>query len=65
MENLQSRLASHRLALVIRDFHQPVMIWQAAILIGALCFAWWRAFRAGRIDACRRAVGRAWRARKA
>ena len=40
MENLQSRLLSHRLESVIRDFHQPVMIWQAAILVGALCFAW-------------------------
>lgn len=60
MENLQSRLLSHRLASVIRDFHQPVMIWQAAILIGALCFAWVAArFVHGRIDARRRAAGRA------
>ncbi|WP_407970798.1 mechanosensitive ion channel family protein [Burkholderia pyrrocinia] len=60
MENLQSRLLSHRLASVIRDFHQPVMIWQAAILVGALCFAWVAArFVHGRIDARRRAAGRA------
>ncbi|WP_374692718.1 mechanosensitive ion channel family protein [Burkholderia sp. SCN-KJ] len=60
MENLQSRLLSHRLASVIRDFHQPVMIWQAAILVGALCFAWVAArFVHGRIDAHRRAAGRA------
>ncbi|ACA91694.1 MULTISPECIES: mechanosensitive ion channel family protein [Burkholderia cepacia complex] len=60
MENLQSRLLSHRLESVIRDFHQPVMIWQAAILIGALCFAWVAArFVHGRIDARRRAAGRA------
>ncbi|KAG8149164.1 mechanosensitive ion channel family protein [Burkholderia catarinensis] len=60
MENLQSRLLSHRLASVMRDFHQPVMIWQAAILVGALCFAWVAArFVHGRIDARRRAAGRA------
>ncbi|MGT0245234.1 mechanosensitive ion channel family protein [Burkholderia pyrrocinia] len=60
MENLQSRLLSHRLASVIRDFHQPVMIWQAAILVGALCFAWVAArFVHGRIDARRRTAGRA------
>lgn len=60
MESLQSRLLSHRLASVIRDFHQPVMIWQAAILVGALCFAWLAArFAHARIDARRRAAGRA------
>ncbi|WP_322022395.1 mechanosensitive ion channel family protein [Burkholderia sp. BCC1977] len=37
---MQNRLLSHRLASVIRDFNEPVMIWQAAILVGALCFAW-------------------------
>ncbi|MBR8331003.1 mechanosensitive ion channel [Burkholderia ambifaria] len=60
MESLQSRLLSRRLASVIRDFHQPVMIWQAAILVGALCFAWLAArFVHGRIDARRTASGRA------
>ncbi|OJA42060.1 mechanosensitive ion channel protein MscS [Burkholderia ubonensis] len=60
MQNLQSRLLSRRLASsVIRDFNQPVMLWQAAILVGALCFAWLAArFVHGRIDARRRAAGR-------
>lgn len=59
MQNLQSRLLSRRLESVIRDFNQPVMLWQAAILVGALCFAWLAArFVHGRIDARRRAAGR-------
>ncbi|MGS0893763.1 mechanosensitive ion channel family protein [Burkholderia stagnalis] len=56
---MENRLLSHRLASVARDFNQPVMIWQAAILVGALCFAWVVArFVHGRIDARRRAAGR-------
>lgn len=48
---MQNRLLSHRLASVIEDFNQPVMIWQAAVLIGALCFAWLAArFVNGRIE---------------
>lgn len=48
----ENRLLSHRLASVIRDFNQPVMIWQAAILVGALGLAWLTArFVHGRIDA--------------
>ncbi|HDR9342597.1 TPA: mechanosensitive ion channel protein MscS, partial [Burkholderia multivorans] len=37
---MENRLLSHRLASVIRDFNELVMIWQAAILVGALAFAW-------------------------
>lgn len=60
---MQNRLLSHRLASVIEDFNQPVMIWQAAVLIGALCFAWLAArFVNGRIETHRRAAGRAPRA---
>ncbi|MBU9515786.1 mechanosensitive ion channel family protein [Burkholderia multivorans] len=56
---MENRLLSHRLASVIRDFNEPVMIWQAAILVGALAFAWVAArFVHGRIDARRRAAGR-------
>ncbi|MDR9179989.1 hypothetical protein FEP18_01395 [Burkholderia multivorans] len=62
---MENRLLSHRLASVIRDFNEPVMIWQAAILVGALAFAWVAArFVHGRIDARRRAACRA-RVRKA
>ncbi|CAN0623027.1 MscS Mechanosensitive ion channel [Burkholderia multivorans] len=57
---LQNRLLSHRLASVIQDFNQPVMIWQMGVLVGSLCFAWLAArFVHGRIDARRRAAGRA------
>ncbi|KDB09398.1 MscS Mechanosensitive ion channel [Burkholderia sp. lig30] len=56
---LQNRLLSHRLASVIQDFNQPVMIWQMGVLVGSLCFAWLAArFVHGRIDARRRAAGR-------
>ncbi|QGZ62146.1 mechanosensitive ion channel family protein [Paraburkholderia acidisoli] len=35
----ENRLFSHMLGGVLRDFGQPVMLWQAAVLIGALAVA--------------------------
>lgn len=37
---IENRLLSHMLGGVIRDFGQPVMLWQAAVLIAALLVAW-------------------------
>jgi small-conductance mechanosensitive channel len=37
---IENRLLSHMLGGVIRDFGQPVMLWQAGVLIGALALAW-------------------------
>ncbi|WP_323121023.1 mechanosensitive ion channel family protein [Burkholderia alba] len=54
-----NRLLSHRLESVIRDFGQPVMLWQALALVGALGVAWFAArYLRGRLDARRRAAGR-------
>jgi len=36
---IENRLLSHMLGSVIRDFGQPVMLWQAGVLIGALLVA--------------------------
>lgn len=36
----QSHILSHMLAGLVRDFGQPVMIWQALALVGALLAAW-------------------------
>lgn len=36
---IENRLFSHMLGGVLRDFGQPVMLWQAAVLIGALALA--------------------------
>ncbi len=37
---MENRIFSHMLGGVIRDFGQPVMLWQVAVLIGALVLAW-------------------------
>lgn len=37
---MENRLLSHMLGGVIRDFGQPVMLWQSGVLIGALLIAW-------------------------
>ncbi|MEI7291555.1 mechanosensitive ion channel domain-containing protein [Paraburkholderia tropica] len=37
---MENRIFSHMLGGVIRDFGQPVMLWQAGVLIGALVLAW-------------------------
>jgi small-conductance mechanosensitive channel len=37
---MENRLLSHMLGGVIRDYGQPVMLWQAGVLIGALALAW-------------------------
>jgi small-conductance mechanosensitive channel len=37
---IQNHILSHMLAGIIRDFGQPVMIWQGGTLIGALLAAW-------------------------
>jgi small-conductance mechanosensitive channel len=36
----ENRILSHELGRFVRDFGQPVMIWQAGALVGALLFAW-------------------------
>src|ERR1700738_2394501 len=36
----QNHILSHMLAGIVRDFGQPVMIWQSGTLIGALLAAW-------------------------
>ena len=36
----QSRILSHMLAGIVRDYGEPVMIWQAGTLIGTLLIAW-------------------------
>ncbi|MEA3119024.1 MAG: hypothetical protein QOI13_2294 [Paraburkholderia sp.] len=36
----QNHILSHMLAGIVRDFGQPVMIWQGATLVGALLAAW-------------------------
>jgi len=38
--NLQTHLFGHILNSVGRDFGQPVMLWQAGLLVGALAIAW-------------------------
>lgn len=52
----QNRILSHMLAGIVRDYGEPVMIWQAGTLIGTLCVAWLlaRLFRR-RLDSHRRA----------
>jgi small-conductance mechanosensitive channel len=37
---IQNHILSHMLAGIVRDFGQPVMIWQSGALIGALVVAW-------------------------
>lgn len=57
---MQDPLLSKRLAGVARDFGQPVMIWQLAVLAGTLALAWLLArWLRSRIEARRRAAGRA------
>jgi len=46
---IENRLLSHMLGSVIRDFGQPVMLWQAGLLIGALLVAWLLAWFARRL----------------
>ena len=36
----QNRILSHMVAGLVRDFGQPVMIWQAGMLLGTLLVAW-------------------------
>lgn len=36
----QNHILSHMLAGILRDYGQPVMIWQAGTLVGALVLAW-------------------------
>ncbi|WP_322015886.1 mechanosensitive ion channel family protein [Paraburkholderia sp. J12] len=36
----ENRLLSHMLGGVLRDYGQPVILWQAGVLIGALLVAW-------------------------
>lgn len=36
----QNRILSHMVAGLVRDFGQPVMIWQAGTLVGTLLVAW-------------------------
>ena len=36
----QNRILSHRLAGLVRDYGEPVMMWQAGTLIGTLLVAW-------------------------
>ncbi len=56
---IPNRLLSRRLENVIHDFGQPVMLWQAAALLGALAVAWLLArYLRGRLDARRAAAGR-------
>ncbi|GLU35534.1 mechanosensitive ion channel protein [Trinickia caryophylli] len=38
---IQNHILSHMLAGLVRDFGQPVMIWQAGLLVGTLIVAWW------------------------
>lgn len=40
IEMTQNRILSHMLADIARDYGQPVMIWQASTLLGALLVAW-------------------------
>ncbi|MGN4223424.1 mechanosensitive ion channel protein MscS, partial [Burkholderia gladioli] len=55
---MQDPLLSKRLAGVARDFGQPVMIWQLAVLAGTLALAWLLArWLRSRIEARRRAAG--------
>lgn len=52
----QNRILSHMLADIARDYGQPVMIWQASTLLGALLVAWLLARLARRkLDSHRRA----------
>ena len=39
-EMTQNRILSHMLAGIVRDYGEPVMIWQAGTLIGTLLIAW-------------------------
>lgn len=52
----QNRILSHMLAGIVRDYGEPVMIWQASTLIGTLIVAWLLArFVRGKLDSHRRA----------
>ncbi|PXW24198.1 mechanosensitive ion channel family protein [Paraburkholderia caballeronis] len=53
---MENRLLSHMLGGVVRDYGQPVMLWQAAVLIGTLVLAWFAArFVRRALDARRQA----------
>ncbi len=39
MPTMENRIFSHMLGGVVRDFGQPVILWQAAVLLGALALA--------------------------
>ncbi|HTI16774.1 MAG TPA: mechanosensitive ion channel domain-containing protein [Trinickia sp.] len=52
----QNHILSHMLTGIVRDFGQPVMIWQAGTLIAVLVVAWLVArFLRGRLEVHRRA----------
>ena len=52
----ENRILSHMLAGIVRDYGQPVMIWQAGTLLGTLAVAWLLARLVRRIlDSRRRA----------
>ncbi|HTH59339.1 MAG TPA: mechanosensitive ion channel domain-containing protein [Paraburkholderia sp.] len=53
---MENRILSEKLGGLIRDYGQPVMLWQAAMLVGALALAWLASWLLRRgLDARRRA----------
>ena len=56
MNIMQKRILSDMMGGIVRDYGQPVMLWQAATLVGALALAWLTAWFLRRVlDARRRA----------